>query len=301
MTWQSIQLMRGLAVLAVVAYHFGGWEPGAAGVDLFFVISGFIMAQVARGRAPADFLRDRALRILPTYYAALLVHLLLVQPAWDGDRMVASLRLDPLVVTYLHQSWTLTYELIFYAGCAAYLWVGRPALMLAPLLLAAAAIMSNRWLDFAGDPLILEFLGGVALAHVPRRHGLAALLAAPVAFLAFQALELHRAVAFGVPSLLLVHAALSQERRLGGAWLPVGLAIGDASYSIYLVHLSVGQLLLPFDIGWVSAALLSVGGGLIFYRWVERPLLRIGKRFRSRPAEVPATPGEVPTVPARIG
>lgn len=49
-TWRSIQCLRALAAVGVLLFHFGGVRAGEAGVDLFFVISGFIMASVVPGK-----------------------------------------------------------------------------------------------------------------------------------------------------------------------------------------------------------------------------------------------------------
>src|SRR4051812_39342227 len=77
---RSIQALRALAACAVVAMHahgVGGLQDtgptrvGAAGVDLFFVISGFIMAHVARERSAAEFIKDRLWRIYPMWIIAL--------------------------------------------------------------------------------------------------------------------------------------------------------------------------------------------------------------------------------------
>ena len=67
MRLRSVQVLRGIAAMAVVAHHaFSGTRIGAAGVDLFFVISGFIMATCGRDRRPLEFLADRAWRIYPS-------------------------------------------------------------------------------------------------------------------------------------------------------------------------------------------------------------------------------------------
>ncbi len=85
----SIQILRAVAALAVVALHVGhegatrlgprnplpDFSVGAAGVDLFFVISGFIMVYAsdtlfARAGAPATFFTRRLARIVPLYWAA---------------------------------------------------------------------------------------------------------------------------------------------------------------------------------------------------------------------------------------
>ena len=101
---QSIQTLRGIAVLAVVVYHslniekiYGGgdlllpdfFRLGQSGVDLFFVISGFVMVTVTRGRFARSgemkrFLWGRLTRIYPTYwfYFLLMIPVLLIKHNW---------------------------------------------------------------------------------------------------------------------------------------------------------------------------------------------------------------------------
>src|SRR6476659_9884846 len=93
----ALDAIRGLAILTVTLYRFGGgagggasavghsWvmELGAHGVDLFFVLSGFLITGIlfnAKGKEHyfRDFYVRRALRIFPLYYAALLVTLLIL-------------------------------------------------------------------------------------------------------------------------------------------------------------------------------------------------------------------------------
>ena len=74
MKLRSVQVLRGVAASAVVIGHTGFFAIGSAGVDLFFVISGFIIATVAPGRAPLAFLRDRLFRIYPVYFVYICCH-----------------------------------------------------------------------------------------------------------------------------------------------------------------------------------------------------------------------------------
>ena len=64
---RSIQTLRALAACGVVVYHTydtgGKAAYGGVGVDLFFVISGFIMAKVAQAKTAAKFAQDRLWRI----------------------------------------------------------------------------------------------------------------------------------------------------------------------------------------------------------------------------------------------
>ncbi len=66
---ESIQVLRGLAVIAVLGYHFNlpGFENGFLGVDVFFVISGYLMANIYNGGRFKDFYIRRIRRLLPAY------------------------------------------------------------------------------------------------------------------------------------------------------------------------------------------------------------------------------------------
>src|SRR5262249_20881037 len=71
---KDIQVLRGLAVLFVVLFHFGvaGFKSGFLGVDVFFVISGYLMAVIYDPSKARDFFVKRVRRLLPAYFAVLL-------------------------------------------------------------------------------------------------------------------------------------------------------------------------------------------------------------------------------------
>lgn len=294
MKWRSIQCLRAIAAIGVVLFHFGDIAIGAGGVDLFFVISGFIMASVMRGKSSGQFLADRAWRILPLYYTAVVLELILSQSPVDTHQLAITATLWPIGLPILFQSWTLSYELLFYLGCAAFLTFGRATLAVVPLALACGTLIDDPLADFIGNPVILEFLGGVMLALAPRWHGAAALLAAPFALVLLSPFGFGRAVTFGIPALLLVHGALSLEHRFRSRRFAPMLLLGDASYSIYLVHMTVGRLF-PDDISWIAAASAAVLGGLLFHMIIERPLTiglsELRRRLRNG---TPALPVVVP-------
>lgn len=75
---KDIQILRGIAVLLVVLFHLqiGGIESGFLGVDIFFVISGFLMAILYKHDEKSKFFKRRAKRLLPTYYTIILLTLL---------------------------------------------------------------------------------------------------------------------------------------------------------------------------------------------------------------------------------
>jgi len=83
---KDIQILRGIAVLLVVLYHLGigGFNSGFLGVDVFFVISGFLMAVLYDQNKKMEFFKKRSLRLLPAYFvtiaATVVASILIVTP-----------------------------------------------------------------------------------------------------------------------------------------------------------------------------------------------------------------------------
>ena len=295
---------------------------GAVGVDVFFVISGFIIATTTQGQmglgAAGAFLRRRFRRVAPIYW-------LLSLPILIGMARGGALSLEVAVATFLFwpfsglemtfpalgPGWTLCFEMLFYAGLGLAIaggrrvgWglVGAYAAMLAVGLVVAAQV-----LRFWGAPIILEFLLGVGIAWVwrsaPRRLGVWAVGLATLGFglgLVFgyggiddvRALNdpwngLRRVLIWGLPSALLVFGVVRMERvdRAPGRLARVAAFMGDASYSIYLVHVLViralgrifesGMVALPGDAVVGLTVLASLAAGAVVHVWVERPLLKV--------------------------
>ena len=276
-TIASIQYLRGLAASGVVVHHMTArydlpFHAGAAGVDIFFVISGFIMWLVTRKREAdaATFLKDRLVRIVPMYWlatATLAVAATLRPNLFPLDHplpwhLAQSLAFVPHEVPQtgqtlplLAQGWTLNYEMFFYVVFALALFASasRQLWAITAALLACVAIGLVAWPDGLAwrtytSPLLLEFLDGAWLAHVwtkdhwpPPRLGWVALAAGLIGLLLGELAGVpaegsYRVVFWGVPAFLIVSGAITIER--GGA-LPksaFGLVLGNASYSIYLTH-----------------------------------------------------------------
>jgi exopolysaccharide production protein ExoZ len=321
----SIQHLRALAALLVVLFHVFQWtwtpfQTGAAGVDLFFVISGFVMWTSTAGRelAPAEFLKRRATRILPPYWVATLLAAALalaaprllkeIHPAWG--HLFASLFLLPHVdpvggrFPLLPPGWTLIYEAVFYGLFALVLPLPERLRLVALAgligLWALAGVVFRPIEAYLADPMVLEFLAGAVLGklclegRLPRRGAGGALFAWGLgAFVVLQLVgydaDRWRFLAWGGPAAAMVAgwAALEAEDALPR--LPGLKMLGDASYSLYLFHpLVVGPL--PRLIGavhvgvWMPASIVgSVLAGLLGRTLVEKPLLRLFRRLdRSR-------------------
>ncbi|WP_295184409.1 acyltransferase [uncultured Brevundimonas sp.] len=335
----GVQALRFAAATAVVLTHavdlagtrlgletalLGGTLEnfGAVGVDVFFVISGFIIATTTQGQtgvgAAGAFLWRRFRRVAPIYW-------LLSLPILIGMARGGTLSPEVAAATFLFwpfsglemtfpalgPGWTLCFEMLFYAGFGLAIaggrrvgWglVGTYAVMLAAGLVVAAPV-----LRFWGAPIILEFLLGVGIGWVwrfaPRGLGL---WAAGLAMLGFglglvfgyggiddvRALNdpwngLRRAAVWGLPSALLVFGVVRMERtdqapgRLGRA----AVFMGDASYSIYLVHVLViralgrvfesGMVALPGDVVAGLTVVASLAAGAVVHVWIERPMLKL--------------------------
>ena len=287
----SLQALRGIAVLAVLLFHViaveDKYSAGATmfahealwlqlGVDLFFVISGFVMILVTRSRfqQPRElrrFLFHRVARIYPNYWIYFLLTLcvLLLQPQlvnsshgssniWLSFFLVPNEQVQLVMV-----AWSLIFELWFYLVFSAFLLCREKWL---PALLASWAlglIIFNVSADLEAfsplmkivlHPYALEFILGNAAGliffgrHANRipLHPLCLLTAlAIIALPWFFSAQVSGAqgvlrmlLCGGSFALLLLALALLERRQ---HWAPPAIlsAIGDMSYTVYLSHILV--------------------------------------------------------------
>lgn len=319
---KSIQALRGVAALAVVAYHCSQWttvyrltprvfEAGAAGVDLFFLISGFIMwaAVNAREMSAASFLWRRVARVGPAYWVATLVTAALAlswpkifqEVVLGGPwHLVLSLAFVPhpdprgLPFPILQPGWTLSYEALFYLAFAASLMcVRRWRFTVLTATLAGVWMIGVSWpraYTFIANMLLMQFVAGAGLAIAWRSGRLksrtwswAAIACGLALFALLEAFGyrpgLWRPLIWGGAAGLLLGGAVAAEaagiNRIW-AWLA---PVGDASYSIYLWHWPA-LMALERIVGMRSAAGFIAEGmglslllGLAGRALIERPAL----------------------------
>jgi exopolysaccharide production protein ExoZ len=219
----------------------------------------------------------------------------------------------------LPPGWTLDYEAGFYLLVTVVLLA--PAKARLALAIAALALMSLPGFVFTplygrgANPMLLEFAGGVWLAHRANRRaaippgaglvfaGLGVALLAAMWLGGFQDILL-RPLLWGLPALMIVAGALAIEPVR--ALTPPGalVRLGDASYAIYLCHMPVVALVFA-GLGttpvWVFAPvaiLASVVAGLIAHRFVERPLIAV---CRAIPGRLDKMGSQIPLIPAEAG
>jgi peptidoglycan/LPS O-acetylase OafA/YrhL len=301
----TLQAGRGLAALAVVLHHsaqaakaFGGpftgfdaLYKGYLGVDFFFVLSGFIIYHTTAGRPLTlqSYTRKRVKRVFLPYLPvgigiALLYTFMPSISAGERDwSWLPTLTLLPVQAnTALSVAWTLKHEMLFY-GVFALFYFSR-LLSLGLLAWAAVIVLLPSSLLIVA-PINLEFLFGI-LAAIAFRRGWSSpwlLLPAAAALAAwFQLGKLPTAswlvglaIAFSLP------VVLGAERR-GAFTVPRPLiALGDASYSLYLVHVVAIVIVARLVPGWLGILLAGVAAslvaGLSYHQLVEQRLLDLFK------------------------
>jgi len=291
MVIRNIQALRAIAANGVLISHLfiveqkyshGGAvlsanaHLGAFGVDLFFVISGFIMATIARNASWRKFLFDRAMRILPPYwfYTTLVLIVSYYVPAhvnssfeqppsvWRSYLLIPD-NVGPLLAV----GWTLIHEIYFYFCFALIIFLTgafRFKMMSLLLMWTAAVICLNAvvHLNEISDPVVsvithpltLEFIFGAAAGILIQRNVTAfaastfvggVIIFFVVLSLSDDALGLvdgrnwKRVIVVGAPCALIVYGLVGIEiknKQTAPYWL---VAVGNASYSTYLSHVLV--------------------------------------------------------------
>jgi peptidoglycan/LPS O-acetylase OafA/YrhL len=280
---EGVEAGRGIAALLVVLYHAAlhveGDVPGSAilwglphfghaGVDFFFVLSGFIISFVHRsdlGRPDrlGHYLERRFTRVFPFYWlvlgSSLLDTWLLHRARFPGVREVLSnvLLLPQAKDQIVGGAWTLVFELMFYLVFAIAICsrrIGAAVLCVWAALVAAGFFLNpsseSAALLVATSPFCLEFFLGIGAAVVLSRRtvpfsgllltiGLAGFALAGLCEVAgrLYGFGATARLAYGICSLMLIVALVERERS-GRLKVPRFIAVlGRASYSVYLVHL----------------------------------------------------------------
>ncbi|WP_180146349.1 acyltransferase [Acinetobacter sp. YH12052] len=313
----NIQVLRAFAAIIVVIFHIAiagesykipseilglTGSFGRSGVDIFFVISGFIMVytQHNKSTSPVKFIKDRVIRIVPIYwfYSVLLLMLyLLIPSAFREFEPNKSFILSSFLFSsewvfskhpLLYVGWTLEYEMLFYVVFSISLVFSelKYRFIIPVLFILLLPLLKN--IDF----IIYEFLFGMLVAKLYlsgflKSQGFLVFgfgLALLYVFLLLP-YELHRVLLFGLPAFFIVLSVL---------YLPIIknkllLHLGNASYSIYLIQVftiptsyKFGTMYLTFldaNVIAILALLVTLVGGSLSYICVERPITKFLKKY----------------------
>jgi exopolysaccharide production protein ExoZ len=276
----SIQYLRAFAALAIVVHHareqFPGFEAifpsdiGSAAVDIFFIISGFIMVFITEmgNQGAGKFIVNRITRIAPLYwiYSILTACLYAVASGLfkSNGLTFEHFILSVLFIPHINPGdgslsplikigWTLNYEMFFYVVFAIAMLVDYSKRVLLSfgclIILVLIGAFYGSALPTVGqfyvDDIMLEFAAGMLLCRLYRMgriNPLNFIKTAPIVLGVFALaiylaplLLTYRSIKFGIPAMVIVTGMLAFERFLPK--LKALLFIGDASYSIYLAHL----------------------------------------------------------------
>ncbi|PWF63884.1 hypothetical protein CBX96_08605 [Shewanella sp. BC20] len=346
---QSLQVLRGFAALAVVIHHSiravtinngelvfsPAWfinnhtimDVGAAGVDIFFILSGFLMLYISNKYTKESFsfvtfLKHRFIRVWPLYaiVTMLLCLILLIQFIHLGRfsfdlqlHRLASLFFIPsfnesgILQPILGVGWTLNYEVFFYIVFAISLkisvkntlpYVGM--ILLFFFVVGTALPQKTVAHAFLSNTIIFEFLFGVLICYAYMSGYLLLKNSLPVLILGlliivvssmYNVSENLRFITTGVGAALIFIGMLTLKQTI--KFPPYLVILGDASYSIYLVHILViyevffrvlykaPSALLSNINAEIMALLMIVCSlfiGVLFYYFVEKPILNFFRR-----------------------
>jgi peptidoglycan/LPS O-acetylase OafA/YrhL len=314
-----IEAMRGLAAASVALFHFSvqldlaardAFFYGWIGVDVFFVISGFVIPLSLYGRGYTiqqfpQFMMRRLVRREPPYLASIILVLAVwhLSTAAAGPAAGAPDYSWPQVASHLLYAipltpfswispvyWSLAYEFVFYivTGLTFASLIRQP---IEWTVLLAAVITALLYQVEAGfDVCVVEFLIGIIVMRIATGEGnrtrLLFWLCASIGVAFYTAgLWVGAAVGLAAAAILLLRGVEL------GRW---AIIVGSLSYSLYLTHTSVGMPLvdltkgyakgLPFEVALMTAALVaSVGFAYLFSRLVERPSIRASRHIAMQP------------------
>lgn len=315
---KSIQYLRGLAALAVVLHHASGailvhyaveqkdfYSWGAGGVDLFFIISGFIMMYITFDKEVSvlDFLYKRVVRIYPIFYvyATIALIIFIISPdsinrsASAPTKILPSYLLIPYTefVNLVQVAWTLVYEVHFYLLFAvSLLLINKYRYIFTGFVLSIVSVSSligygSFYFKYMSDPIILEFMFGMVLYFLISKKFIKDMwFLLSLLFFSLCTLMLNdglpgRVLYYGIPAFLLMYSVLSldingclfkSENKISNFLVK----LGDSSYSLYLSHsfvLGAGVIILNklhlINNTTVQFMIVLLSIGAIIWGWIS--------------------------------
>lgn len=326
--YNNIQALRGIAAFLVVIFHLlphframslsniifeSIAQYGYAGVDVFFVISGFVMAKTTHNLPQTFssgelFISKRFLRIYLGYlpiFAFALLYYSIYSPDFiktiDLLRsfFLASVEPQELLVGV---SWTLSYELYFYLIIGILLALNIPILItfaiasiIVIIKLFLVSSVKINWLNFLLSHFLLDFFAGFFLFSLNHYYSKLRYIGV---FIVIALISLYfgvtitiennwtRIVTFGVFGFSVMWILLTLE--VNKKFIITGFLkkLGDASYSLYLVHIIFVNMfyLSGFRdalvrnnialLGFIIYTIMIVIISLLIYKWIELPLYK---------------------------
>lgn len=334
-TYKSVQVLRFVAAALVIITHItlyyndkiamtgrdGYWHKGMIGVDIFFVISGFVMGVsghkfLTEASGWWSFLKRRIIRVVPLYWFATSLKIIaaITFPKLAAHSYLAisyliscylfipSPNADGEMLPILTVGWTLNYEMFFYIVFSLAIFLRAKPLVFVSLvfftLICIAQFKQSNWWGYTSMfwPLIFEFVLGMIIAkyvnvlRTVRIQYAWFILALTLGYVFFQGnINLdYRYLYWGVPAFLIVLSSVILEGKIGLYINEKLILLGDSSYSLYLFHPFIVPIcFVAFKKCGVddvlsiiiSSLLICIIGGVMAYLYVEKPMLRIMRKF----------------------
>lgn len=272
---KSLQILRFIAAACVVNYH-NTFTFGTFGVDIFFVLSGFVIALVVNDKQePTLFVINRISRIIPLYWllTSLLLILILVKPQLVHESTIVNTNVVSFISSLffipfylgdemkpiLSLGWTLNYEMLFYFLVWLSLILTRYSLIFASSILLSLFIFFafifeiEKFSLFFGNDIILEFILGIIAFKIYKSNFLyripislcVFIIITSFSFMAFNESvgvlgnSFSRFIIYGIPSFFLVFSCVGLENYIGKfrpTFVSFFVNMGNASYATYLTH-----------------------------------------------------------------
>jgi exopolysaccharide production protein ExoZ len=333
----GLHYLRALATVLVVAAHafpataqskyFGEgiltnfFRKPAGEIDLFFIMSGFIMVATATDRSgkprlsPLEFLRRRAARLIPMLWIAVIFFNVCLFSAYGKIELINSIRAVtfwPVGEVAPGVAWTIRYEVFFYCLFALCflsqlkllplmaLWAAAPLIMFA---YNGTAVDDMSLVSFICSPLNIDFAIGIILALCLRSHQKTMELPFQLAWIILICVGLRCFVIYfdlEIRSLLMVCgiapicvvAMLIAVRTTPRRTSPFWMFLGDASYSIFLLHVPIISAVLvflkkfapglPSTVATILTIVIAVFCACIAHVVAERPISAYLAKFTRR-------------------
>lgn len=329
----SVQYMRAIAAILVVIHHatekgaqyssapFEWFTIGEAGVDLFFIISGYIMCHTVDSKNIdfISFITARIKRIIPLYWVlttmALVIYLLFpdkVNSAGGGTDIIHSYILFPVEANYLiSNGWTLSYEFFFYFLFAFGLIFSGKFNFFIPIILIITLVnlgnfytLNTTIFNFITNPLLLEFSFGILIYYLFQNNHLNLILGSSliiVSIILFSLVNIFtpdnsRIINYGIPAMFFFIGMMTLEplfiKTNENKIALFFKMVGNSSYSLYLFHpfaLVITSIILNKidlnEFGYLFVMLLivsSIVAGQLCYLLIEKNLAKLFKNTNKK-------------------